>query len=330
LNRSKRAAQKTADSKQKRSPGGNSAQKTRRAILPAVAVILIIGAIAGFAIYRDRMKPFNAIVLEVDGSSINMRYFLKRVAMSGEPSLTTLQALTKEEIIKQSVTKPPYDITVTEQEIDRYAREIARGKNKTIEDKEFQEWYRQQLNESRLSDAEFKDLLRTRLLGLRMREYLADRVPTVAEQVFVHMFPLKDFATGQEVKQKLDAGQDFAALARLYSVDSKLKDSGGVVGWIPRGVLDPGFDNVAFELEVGRSSDPMYIGKHTVVVIMISDKVAAREIDAALLDVIKSKALDNWLKEERQYHKVKYRGFKNGYDTETDAWVQWQLQRMKQ
>ncbi len=112
-------------------------------------------------------------------------------------------------------------------------------------------------------------------------------------------------------------------------MDPKLKQSGGVVGWIPRGVLDPGFDNIAFELEIGQSSDPMFIDKQTVVVVMISDKVAAREIDEQIIGVIKSKALNKWLKEARQYHKVEFRGFKNGYDTETDAWVQWQLQRMK-
>ena len=319
-----------ADTKQRGEVGRVKANKTRKTILFAVAVILIIGGIAGYAIYRDRMAPFNTIVLEVDGTLINMRYFLKRVAMSGEPPLTTLQALTKEEIIKQSVTKPPYNITVSEQEIDQFAREIARGKSKTIDESEFQEWYRQQLNESRLSDSEFKDLLKTRLLGLRMSKYLGDRVPTIAEQVFVHMFPPKDLATGNEVKQKLDAGEDFAVLAREYSMDPKLKENGGVVGWVPRGVLDPGFDNVAFELKIGQSSDPMFIDKHTVVIIMISDKAAAREIDAQLLQVIKAKALDRWLKEERLYHKVEYRGFKNGYDTETDAWVQWQLQRMKQ
>ncbi len=330
LNSSKPTTKKTADVKQSGRAKRVISNKTRRTILLAVAVVLIIGAISGFAIYRSRMAPFKTTVLEVDGTSINMGYFLKRVAMSGQPSLTTLQAITKEEIIKQSVTKPPYDITVTEQEIDQFAREIARGKNKTIEEGEFNEWYRQQLNESRLSDAEFRDLLKTRLLSLRMSKYLGDRVPTIAEQVFVQMFPLKDYATGNEVKQKLDAGEDFAALAREYSVDNKLKESGGVVGWIPRGVLDPGFDNAAFELEIGQSSEPMYIDKQIVVVLLISDKAAAREIEEELLKVIKSKALDKWLKEEKQYHKVKYRGFKNGYDTETDAWVQRQLQRMKQ
>jgi parvulin-like peptidyl-prolyl isomerase len=275
------------------------------------------------------MAPFRTTVLKVDGTAINMRYFLKRVAMSNEPSLTTLQTLTKEEIIKQSVTKPPYNITVTEQDIEQFARDVARGKNKTIAEGEFKEWYRQQLNESRFSDAEFRDLLRTKLLSRQMSEYLAERVPTIAEQVFVNMFPVKDYAVGTEVKKKHHAGESFSALAREYSMDPKLKESGGVVGWVPRGVLDPGFDNIAFELEIGRSSDPMYIDKHTVVVVMISDKVAAREIDEQLLKVKKSKALANWLKEERQYHKVEFRGFKNGYDTETDAWVQWQLQRMK-
>ena len=193
---------KAADTKQHGATEGVKGNKTRNTILFIVAVVLIIGGITGFAIYRDRMAPFNTVILEVDGNSINMRYFLKRVAMSGEPSLTTLQALTKEEIIKQSATKPPYDITVSEPEIDQFAREIARGKSKRIDEGEFKEWYRQQLNESRLSDSEFKDLLKTRLLGLRMSKYLAERVPTVAEQVFVHMFPLQDLATGNAMSNR--------------------------------------------------------------------------------------------------------------------------------
>ena len=63
----------------------------------------------------------------------------------------------KEEIIKQTVTKPPYSISVTERDIDHFARDIAQGKNKTITEDEFREWYRQQLNESSLSEAEFRD-----------------------------------------------------------------------------------------------------------------------------------------------------------------------------
>ena len=304
--------------------------KTRRTILIFSVVVFLIGIIVGAAIYREKMAPFYITVLEVDETSIDMAYFLKRAAMSGKPPMLTLQTLTREEIIKQTVTKPPYNFGVAEEEIDQFARELAQGNSKQIDDGEFKEWWRQQLNENRLSEAEFRDLLRTRLLGLKLNSYLAERVPTVAEQVYVHMFPLKDFATGIEAKKKYEAGVEFSTLARGYSIDPFLKNNGGMLGWIPRGVFESGFDEIAFELEIGKMSEPMYINKQTVVVIMISDKVAARKIDTQPLGVIQSKALDVWLKEQRQYHKVKFRGLKNGYDTATDAWVEGQLQRMKQ
>ena len=112
--------------------------------------------------------------------------------------------------------------------------------------------------------------------------------------------------------------------------DEGLKENGGAIGWYPRGVLTPAVDSTAFELEIGVVSDPFYIDDQNVIVIMISDKVAAREIEEESLNVIKAKALDEWVTEEYQYHKVRFHGFKNGYDSETDAWVRWQLQRMRQ
>ncbi len=126
-----------------------------------------------------------------------------------------LQTLTSEAIIKQAAPKPPYNIAIHEQDIDQFLKGLARGKSDTITESDFKEWYRQQLNESRLSDPEFRDMASTNLLTLRLTEYLAERV------------------------------------------------------------------------------------------------------------------LDEWLKEEQQYHKVEFHGFNNGYDTETDAWAKWQLQRMK-
>jgi foldase protein PrsA len=162
-----------------------------------------------------------------------------------------------------------------------------------------------------------------------LSQYLGEKVSSVGEQVFVHMFPVKDYATGTEVKKKHEGGRNFAALAREYSVDSSLKENGGAVGWLPRGVLDPRFDQVAFELETGKISEPLFVDQQIVVVMMISDRVAAREIDEQSLKVIRSKALEAWLREEIPHHRVKFHGFKNGYDNETDAWVRLQLQKMK-
>jgi foldase protein PrsA len=308
---------------------GTKARVSRRIIILSVVAVVIVAAMAGVFIYRDWVAPFNTVVLEVNDVQIKMRYFLKRVAMSGEPATTMLQILTREQMIKQAAEAHPFNITVTEEDIDRFARELAGGEDSTIEEGEFKEWYRQQLNETRLSDAEYRDLLRTGLLSEKMAEYLSQRVPTVAEQVFVNIISVAGFSEAETVKEKYEGGEDFATLAREYSVQPHLREAGGKIGWLPRGVLDPRLDGLAFGLEIGRISNPIPLDEQSFVVMMISEKAAAREIDEQSLAVLKSKVLEKWYKEAYNDFDVHFHGFNNGYDSETDAWVQWQLMRMQ-
>ncbi len=282
---------------------------------------MVVAAIAGIAIYDDRVKPFQTTVLEVDGVPVKMSYFLKRVAISRQQPINVLQMLAREQMLKEEAPRPPYNITVTAQEIDQYAREIARGADQTIGDAEYREWYRQQLNETRLSDAEFTDLLRTSLLTRKMSDYVGARIATVADQVFVNMIILKDSDTATQVKSRLDAGQDFASLARQYSTEQQTKDSGGKVGWFPRGVLQAGLDSVAFALDVGQPSQPIYIDQNTTVLLMISAKAAARPIDDKSLQVLRSQALDAWYQDAYARHRIAFRGFSRGFDSQTQAWV---------
>lgn len=305
----------------------SKATVNKRIIFIAVFVVVIVGGIAGFALYRDRMAPFNTTIVEVDGISIDMRYFLKRVALHGGDAMETLQILTKEEIIKKVATKPPYNIAVTVQDIDKYAREVAQGGAPSMDEAEFGEWYRQQLNDTRLSDSEFRDLLRNSLLSLRLSKLLSENLPTVAEHVYVHMIPVQNQQIAVEVKKKHDAGTDFAVLAREYSIDPELGQRGGGVGWFARGVLDPRFDVAAFELEIGESSEPIFFDEDRFVIIMVAEKVSDREMDEQSLIVKRANILDEWYNQEYKNHSVQFHGFSNGYDSATDAWVQWQLAR---
>jgi len=66
-----------------------------------------------------------------------------------------------------------------------------------------------------------------------------------------------------------------------------------------------------------------------VALLLISERAMARNIDDETVQILQSKALDTWLKQELQHHRVIIRGLKNGYDAETEAWVQWQLSKMK-
>ena len=59
-----------------------------------------------------------------------------------------------------------------------------------------------------------------------------------------------------EIKAKLDAGGDFAALAAEYGTDGT-KTRGGELGWFVKGDMVPEFADAAFAMEPGTISDPV-------------------------------------------------------------------------
>ena len=334
------AKSRTQSGSQNGSRGGsqNSAQRARQSPAPAltlvqvvllvVVVALIVGGVAGFAIYRDRVKPLQTKVLIVDDMSVEMRYFLRRVRMLGREPLEVLQLLTRELIITQVAAKPPYSIDVTDQDVEDYLRDSARAGADSITDEEVKEWYRQALNDSELKDAEFRELMRRNLLALRMTEYLGERMATVVEQVHLYMIVFASPEAGSGVTAQLEAGADFFELARSEAnADEKLRAKGGDLGWLPREALRPELAGV-FDLPVGQPSRMLAIGANAYAVAMVGERAEAREMEPEAREAAKATALTTWFNQEYQYHNVEFHGFSNGYDSETDLWVKWQLQRM--
>ena len=64
-------------------------------------------------------------------------------------------------------------------------------------------------------------------------------------------------------------------------------------------------------------------------IVRVADRVAAREVTGDALEAAKALAMDQWFAGEYRFHRVSFHGFNNGYDAETDAWVTWQLRRMR-
>jgi parvulin-like peptidyl-prolyl isomerase len=309
----------------------SSEQETRikKPIIVAGCIVLVIGIATGILIYRNTRAPFRTTVLEVNDTSIKMEYFLKRVFVARTNPRAMLQTLVDEEIIKQTVVQPPYSIKVSDKEIDRAIGEAVSGQSETTDEHTFDALYNQQLERTGFSAEEYRELVQTNLLKQGLVRYLIERIPTVAEQVHLYMIARGSLADAQEVKRRLDDGEDFFALAGELNVDEQLKARGGDLGWYPRNALPENLARTAFEeLNVGQPSSPLAIDGQLAVIILVGERAAARRIEEEMLQHLKSRALQDWLQEEYRHHRVVVHGLKNGFNSETEAWVQWQLQEM--
>jgi foldase protein PrsA len=293
-----------------------------------VAVILII---FGVFYYQTYVAPFRRVIITVDTIQIRMDYFLQRSRPAGSDPMSMLQQLTEEQLIKVGTPAPPYGITVTDQDIDQQLRRLASSSdNITITEAEFKEWYRQRLNENKLSDSEYRELIGIYLMKARLQGYLAETMPTTVEQVHLHLIQVTTNEEAVKVKDRLTAGESFAALAQELSQDTESKENGGDIGWMPRGVTS--FDSTAFSLNINEVSDPIPYsadvssGTSAYFIIMVSEKADAREVEAKYLPTLLEVAYQNWLDEESEQHEHAWYGLDGGaFDMETYYWIMQQL-----
>ncbi len=61
----------------------------------------------------------------------------------------------------------------------------------------------------------------------------------------------------EEIRAKLEAKSDFAALAREFSDDPGSKASGGSLGWVRKGLMTPKFEQALFALDKNEVSKPV-------------------------------------------------------------------------
>src|SRR6185503_7382656 len=120
-------------------------------------------------------------------------------------------------------------------------------------------------------------------------------------------------AKGKDLYERIKAGEDFAKLARENSEGAGQAD-GGDIGWIKRGTLIPGLEEVAFEkLQVGQVSEPFRtsMGLHIVELegreagsVLPLSTVAPR-IKEELLNKALQERFAKWMKTDlRRKHRV--------------------------
>ena len=104
-----------------------------------------------------------------------------------------------------------------------------------------------------------------------------------------------------EFRRRILAGEDFARLARLYSVDYTSGSQGGDIGWMDPGATVPEYEEVAKRLEEGEISEPFStrFGWHIVEVtgrrmVDETEKNKRNEIYSQLLEQKQREVFDLW------------------------------------
>ncbi|MGB9300121.1 MAG: peptidylprolyl isomerase [Anaerolineae bacterium] len=149
-------------------------------------------------------------------------------------------------------------------------------------------------NGTGLTEAEYRDVVEVTLLRGKMEEYVGQQVPTSEPQIRVRHILLDTEEEAQAVLQRLEDGEDFAALATEVSTDTLSAELGGDLGWIPKGKMNAAFDEVAFNLPVGEISDVVETpsGFH---IILVEERDDDRELDHDILEQRRSDAFQVWL-----------------------------------
>ncbi|MFC1897729.1 hypothetical protein ACFLX8_04095 [Chloroflexota bacterium] len=310
-----------------KTPNSQARDETRKhrrtTFIIASAVLILILIIVGVSYYFSENARYRRLtVITVDDTTVSMDSFLMKTRLAGIDPMIMMDTLTNEQLIK--LEAPQYIAEVSPEDIAQELRRMAHGEGETISESEFKEWYRQLLNEIDLTDSEYKEIVTTGLLSARLSEYLAARVPTVAEQIHLHSVSLN--AEDMEKiwgEEKEDRDKLASEIWQAKQSEAKVNDE----GWLPRGILPYGFDLVAFSLTIGDISEPVaHSGEDPTsdelyyYLLMVSEKADAQDINEESLQILQDRALDDWLLEEIELHNITW-----NFNSEIYAWVNWQL-----
>jgi peptidyl-prolyl cis-trans isomerase C len=178
-------------------------------------------------------------------------------------------------------------LVVTDAEVDATIEALRTD----IGEEAFNEW----LAQEEMDLDEMRDRLRGDMIATQMANRIAERVPAQAEHVHARHIVVATEEEARRLLGQLQAGSDFATLARTSSQDVSTRDLGGDLGFFPQGVLTSReVEAAAFALQPGQLSDVIQsdLGYH---IVQVVERVPDRDIEPESLRLLRDQAVGEWL-----------------------------------
>ncbi len=210
----------------------------------------------------------------------------------GQENLRQAQEWILNVMIEQKLTEQAAEeanITITEEDVDASMAEI-------IAESGGEEDFRARLEEWGETYEDARAEVRAQMLGMAMTERVREGVPEETEHVHARHILVDTREEAERLHAQLEAGADFAELAKEHSQDASTRENGGDLGFFPRGILvSPEVEEAAFGLQPGQFSDVVSssMGYHIVQVI---ERAPNRAVSSENLRILQDQAIQEWIK----------------------------------
>jgi|SRR5690625_1750889 len=236
------------------------------------------------------------VVADTNSGQVTKEEFYEELkARSGEEVLRDL--------ITEKVLEDKYEVTDkdVQKEIDRIKDQLG---------EQFEMWL---IQEGIKDEAALEKIIRISLLQEAAitedieisEEEIKEKYERDITEVEARHILVEDEELANEIKEKLDKGEDFAELAKEHSTDEGSAKEGGDLGFFGSGQMVPEFETAAFELEIDKISDPIQsnYGFH---IIQVTDKREKEDSESFedMKDMIERQLLNEKINPEEARQKL--------------------------
>lgn len=153
-----------------------------------------------------------------------------------------------------------------------------------------------------LTEKDLRNFLYYNLLYNKLYKELIKDVATHGEQVWARQIVVANTTDAQTVVDALNKGNNWLVVNYQYTTDSNGKQSGGDMGWFPRGLETTEIETAAFSMQVGEIRVVQDVnGVH---VLQLVGHEQDRPVASSVLQSIQSKVFNTWLSTAKNDAKV--------------------------
>ena len=236
-----------------------------------------------------------SVVATVNGTDISLEEFQRTLARYEQQQPTVadaaaLQSSVLETMIEQVLidqAAAEQQITISDEELDT---EIQSNIALAGSDEAWQAW----LAENQYTPEEFRETLRDSMITSRVLESITQDLHQPVPHVHARHILVATEAEATAVLNRLNSGEDFAALAAEVSLDDTTARQGGDLGWFTEDqLLEPSLARVAFSLQPNMIAGPIQtmLGYHILQTLERED----RPIAAEQLPEVMQARFENWV-----------------------------------